>query len=284
MNNPSNKVRVLLVDDEEEFLSSAARVLERRGLEVQTAGDGARALQMIEQRGFDVAVLDVKMPGIDGIQLFRRLQKEQPGLPVIILTGHGSIPQAFETSKEGVFDYLAKPFSMDHLALKIKEAALAHSAEGAERQLEETNSTTGAISVLVVDDEAELLTSLKPVLERRKMLVSTAQSGKEALSTLRKTSIDVVVLDVKMPGMDGLEVLRHTKQEFPTVEVILLTGHPQVESAMQGIKLGACEYLVKPPDVDELTDLIRKVFHRRQETLENQQKKTVQDILKKYPQ
>ena len=282
MNEPSGKIKILLVDDEEDFLSSAAKALERRGLEVQTARDGAEAFARIERHPVDVVVLDVKMPGLDGVEVFRRLKKEGQRLPVIILTGHGSIPQAFEVSKEGVYDYLAKPCDMDVLASMIKEAAQAHATAAGEKKLEEDVSAA-MVSVLIVDDEVELLASLKPVLERRKMTILTAQSGEEALSKLRESTVDVVVLDIKMPGMDGLEVLQRIKRDFPAVEVLLLTGHPHVDSAMRGVKLGAREYLVKPPDVDELTRLIRKAFQHLREEREKKQQQSVQDILKKYP-
>lgn len=282
MDEPSGKIKVLLVDDEEDFLSSAARALEKRGLEVQTAQDGAEAFERIERHPVDVVVLDVKMPGLDGVEVFRRLKKEGQRLPVIILTGHGSIPQAFEVSREGVYNYLAKPCDMDDLAGMIKEAAQAHAAVAKEKKLEEDMSAA-IVSVLIVDDEVELLASLKPVLERRKMTILTAQSGEEALSKLQKGTVDVVVLDIKMPGMDGLEVLQRIKRDFPAVEVLLLTGHPHVDSAMRGVKLGAREYLVKPPDVDELTRLIRKAFQNQLKEREKKQQQSVQDILKKYP-
>ena len=123
MNNHSDRVRIILVDDEEEFLQSATRALERRDVAVSTAKNGEEALRMIEHHIFHVAVLDVKMPGIDGVELFRRMKNKIPDLPVIILTGHGSIAQAFETSKEGIYDYITKPCDMDALVLKIKEAA-----------------------------------------------------------------------------------------------------------------------------------------------------------------
>lgn len=82
--------------------------------------------------------------------------------------------------------------------------------------------------------------------------MSGVKNGQEALKVLHERSFDVVILDVKMPGMDGIEVLRHIKEEFPNVEVIMLTGHANVEVAIQGMELGAFDYLMKPMDIDEL--------------------------------
>ena len=125
---------------------------------------------------------------------------------------------------------------------------------------------------------------MKRVLERRRTEVVTADSGELALTLLKECMIDVVVLDIKMPGMDGLEVLRHIKTDFPHVEVILLTGHPSVEAALEGIKLGANEYMKKPPRIDELVRTIRKLFYNKQEYIQEQQKQLIEDIKRRYPE
>ena len=122
MEQEAEKPIVLLVDDEEEFLLATARVLGRRGLTVLTAGDGAQALQLLEQQRVDVMVLDIKMPVLSGEEVFARVQRDHPQLMVILLTGHGSISQAFTMSKQGAFDYLAKPCDCDELADKIHQA------------------------------------------------------------------------------------------------------------------------------------------------------------------
>lgn len=116
--NPS----VLMVDDESDFLDAAKSALIRRGIRVFTALSGASAIAEIKERVPDVIVLDVRMPDIDGVQLFYRIQAVYPDIPVILLTGHGSVQQAFETSRKGVFEYLTKPCDMDELARVIRTA------------------------------------------------------------------------------------------------------------------------------------------------------------------
>lgn len=280
----SKTIKLLMVDDEEEFLTSSTQALGRRGIDVMMAFDGAMALKMIKEHKFEVIVLDVKMPGMDGIEVFHRIQTERPGLPVILLTGHGSIPQAFETSKEGVFDYLAKPCEIDALAKVIKDAVAQTRNQTEKTSAIVTTSKSGEqIQVLIVDDEVELLESLKNVLQRREMEVTTAQSGEEALKLMKKSLIEVVVLDIKMPGMDGIEVLQIIRKEFPNVMVVLLTGHPTVDTAMTGMKRGAFDYVMKPPDVDELIDTIRKAYRHREENIVEQQQKIIKEIRERYP-
>jgi DNA-binding NtrC family response regulator len=278
MNEGKEVLRLLMVDDEEEFLAATSTALERRGLKVTTAKDGERALELAQTRSFDVVLLDVKMPDLSGIEVFRRLQQHYPGLPTVLLTGHGTVRQAFQMAKEGIYDYIAKPCEIDALAAKLFAACRAGRTRDAAAPV-----TGGEIRLLLVDDEIELLESLQTVLERRGMIVTTAENGEQALAVLRDTPIDVTVLDVKMPGMDGLEVLRRVKQDNPFMEVILLTGHPTIESAMKGIKQGACEYVVKPPDVEKLAATIRNAYEHRKQALQRLQQDTIREILEHFP-
>ena len=278
MSPNQEKIRLLMVDDEEDFLTATSQALERRGFAVTTARSGPEALDAATGRPFDVALLDIRMPGMDGVELFIKLQRKQPGLPMIFLTGHGTVNQAFTMAKRGAFDYVAKPCPVDDLAARLREAVRS------ERPLGEAALTLGPqMRVLLVDDEVELLESLQPVLERRGLKVMTAASGEKGLAILDETVIDVVVLDIKMPGLDGLEVLRRIKAKRPEVEVVLLTGHPTLDTAREGLKLGACEYLVKPPEIGQLTTLIRQAYERRRETIERIQRDTIRDIISRFP-
>ena len=107
--------------------------------------------------------------------------------------------------------------------------------------------------VLIVDDEISFLETITKRLTKREFVVASANSGKKAIETLEaNNSIEVVILDVKMPGMDGIDTLVEIKNKFPLVEVIMLTGHATVETAIEGMKLGAFDYLMKPCDIDVL--------------------------------
>ena len=109
------------------------------------------------------------------------------------------------------------------------------------------------IKLLLVDDEKPFLDTITKRLEKRELNVSAVYSGKEALAELENNkSIEVIILDVKMPGMDGIETLGEIKKRFPLVEVIMLTGHATVETAIDGMKIGAFDYLMKPCDIDVL--------------------------------
>ena len=116
--------------------------------------------------------------------------------------------------------------------------------------------------MMLVDDEERFLSTTKKLLVRKGYEVLTASSGGEALENLATQTIHVVVLDVKMPGMDGVTTLREIKKRFPLVEVIMLTGHATVESAVDGLKSGATDYLMKPADIDELVNKAEDAFSK----------------------
>lgn len=107
-------------------------------------------------------------------------------------------------------------------------------------------------SVLLVDDEEDFLRTIIKRLTKRGIAAQGATSGEEALELLRSQARDVVVLDVKMPGMDGIEVLKRIKESWPTTEVIMLTGHASIDAAMEGMSQGAFDYLMKPADFGDL--------------------------------
>jgi DNA-binding NtrC family response regulator len=123
-------------------------------------------------------------------------------------------------------------------------------------------------NVLLVDDEASFLKTLAKRIAKRNLTVDTALSGQEALDKLDAgdgSDFDVVILDVKMPGMDGLETLAAIKRKHPNVEVIMLTGHATVESAIDGMKAGAYDYLMKPCEIELLLAKIDRAVLKKRE-------------------
>ena len=121
-------------------------------------------------------------------------------------------------------------------------------------------------SVMLVDDEVEFLNTLIKRLKKRNVNVTGVKSGEEALQFLDKNPVDVVALDVKMPGMDGIETLRQIKKIAPLVEVIMLTGHANLEVAIEGMELGAFDYLMKPMEIDELLYKLQDAYKKKKNT------------------
>jgi DNA-binding NtrC family response regulator len=117
--------------------------------------------------------------------------------------------------------------------------------------------------MMLVDDEERFIQTTQKMIARKGYDVLTATSGAECLEKLESELVHVVILDVKMPGMDGVETLQQIKRRFPLVEVIMLTGHATAESAVQGMKLGATDYLTKPTGIDDLIAKAEEAFQKR---------------------
>lgn len=120
------------------------------------------------------------------------------------------------------------------------------------------------IRVLVVDDEDDFRETVVKRLNARKLVAEGASSGVKALQVLEDKDFDVIVLDVKMPDMDGIETLRHVKKLKPETEVIMLTGHASVEFGIKGMQLGAFDYVMKPAPLNELLDTISQAYNKKQ--------------------
>ena len=137
------------------------------------------------------------------------------------------------------------------------------------------------IRVLLVDDEREFIQTLAERLEVRNFSVQTAFAGDEAISKIKEQDFDVVVLDVLMPGKNGIETLREIKSIKPLINVIMLTGHATVETAIDGMKAGAYDYLMKPTDTNDLVSKISKAHNIKAEHEERIRKAEIDKIIEK---
>jgi DNA-binding NtrC family response regulator len=137
------------------------------------------------------------------------------------------------------------------------------------------------IKVLLVDDEKDFVEMLALRLKEVGEKVTPAYNSKECLEVLEKKDIDVILLDIKMPGMDGIETLREIKKKFPLVEVIMLTGHGTIETAVEGMKLGAFDYVLKPADFDDLIGKLEAARKRKNQQEERIRKAKARFLLRK---
>jgi DNA-binding NtrC family response regulator len=131
--------------------------------------------------------------------------------------------------------------------------------------------------VLFVDDEADFLETILKRMQKRRVAAFGVRSGEEALAWLQQQTADIVVLDVRMQGMDGIQTLRAVKSAHPLLEVIMLTGHASLEIAKEGMQLGAFDYLMKPIDLDELLYKLEDAYQKK--TLQQQKINTIEEVI-----
>jgi DNA-binding NtrC family response regulator len=287
-----SKIRVLLVDDEEDYVRTMAERLDMRDLQSRVATSGAQALEMVRTEAPDVMVLDLRMPGIDGMQVLERVKDEHPQVQVVILTGHGSDKEEKEARALGAFEYLQKPADTGQL-LDVITAAWKRGLKAAAELLRESKGkfdrtmqaaawaeagvpemavdaidetarpgpptpSGAALRVLLVDDEEDYVRTMAERMGMRDLGSDVALTGEQALAMLEADVPDVMVLDLRMPGIGGLEVLARVKERHPQVEVIVLTGYGTDDDEHEARRLGAFEYLRKPVDIADLITVIRR--------------------------
>lgn len=288
-----SKIRVLLVDDEEDYVKAMAERMDMRDLQSQVALSGEEALEVLETNPPDVIVLDLRMPGIQGMEVLERVRKEHPHIQVIILTGHGGEKEEKEARRLGAFEYLQKPadtgdlvatiqgawrrgiqvakeilreskedFDRSMAAAALAEGGMADEAQDMMRKPEPPAAPqapdASGIKVLLVDDEEDYVRTMAERMEMRDVGSNVALNGEEALAMLEEELPDVMVLDLKMPGMGGMQVLERVKKTFPRVQVIILTGHGSDKEEVEARRLGAFDYLRKPVDINDLMESVRK--------------------------
>ena len=291
------KIRLLLVDDEADYVRTMAERMEMRDVGSRVALSGEEALRMVDEDTPDVMILDLRMPGIDGMQVLERVRRTHPHVQVIILTGHGSDREEREARRLGAFEYLQKPadtarllstvrsawrkslqflkeskegFDRSMMAAALAEEGLTEDAtsqltpppreapaEAAEATSAEVESAAPALKVLYVDDEEDFVRTMAERMEMRDLGGEVALSGDAALRALEADVPDVMVLDLRMPGLDGLEVLRRVKATYPQVAVIVMTGRGTEDDEERARALGAFAYLTKPVDITDLMETIR---------------------------
>lgn len=307
------KIKLLLVDDEEEYVRTMAERLAMRDVSSQVALNGEEALRVVEEDTPDVMVLDLRMPGIDGMQVLERVRRDHPHVQVIILTGHGSEQEERRARDLGAFEYMEKPADVRQLmdtvraawkrALKLLKAgsegfedhmvAAAMAEAGAQElaleELEEMRrrraeteaaaaaqdvagaaesgeagpggavaKASSALKVLFVDDEEDFVRTLAERMQMRDLGGAVALSGRDALAMVAEDVPDVMVLDLRMPGLDGMEVLRRVKERYPGVAVVIMTGHGSAQDEAEARRLGAFDYLQKPVDLAVLMETVRR--------------------------
>jgi len=133
--------------------------------------------------------------------------------------------------------------------------------------------------ILLVDDEKDFLEDMSERIEARGMEVTTAESAVTALEQVESGGFDAIILDLMMPGMDGLETLKAIKKKNPDLQVILLTGHATIEKGIEAMKLGAMDFIEKPADLDKLTAIIKKAQARKMVILERKMEEKVKQII-----
>lgn len=233
---------ILVVDDDIDTCHNLSDILSEFGYRVDMAHNGPAALELVRKNAYDVALLDFKMPGMDGLTLYREIKRIQASTVAIIITAYASHGTEAAATGAGTWKVLAKPVDFAQLMPLVDEAL---------RQP----------LVMVVDDDHDMCASLWDLLRDRGYRVGLAHSAEESKERLKSKSYSVVLVDMRLPGGSGSDVF-HTVQEInPEARTILITGHRTELSQLieQVLSEGADAVCYKPFDLDELLQTLRRL-------------------------
>jgi DNA-binding NtrC family response regulator len=231
------KTSVLVVDDLRSIRLTLGGILEDEGFDVVLAENGYQAIEAAKHTPFDLIFIDIKMPGINGVQTFREIKKINPGAVVIMMTAYSAEDFVKEVLEEGAYAVVYKPFDVDKIVSIIGSA------------LQKT-------LILIVDASFTDRETLKTALGEGGYHVVTAGTGAEALAMIKEKGFDIIFLDVKLPDMDGVEFFEQVKAIDPDVPVIVMTGYSEVELMQKVISHGAYTCVYKPFNVDKIVSLV----------------------------
>ncbi|MHC5537523.1 response regulator [Singulisphaera rosea] len=234
--------RVLVVDDEPDICDNLSDILTDLGYRVVCAYDGPSALELVRQAHFDVALLDLRMPGMDGLSLYREIKKIRAATMAILITAYAGGNTSEEAIVAGAWQVLAKPVQIPRLLNLVEQA---------QRQP----------LVLVVDDDRDLCENLWQILRERDYRVALAHDVVGVAEQVRDTAFQVVLIDMKLPGSDGGEVFRLVRESEPRARTVLVTGcRPEMDSLVERVLAeGADVTCYKPLDVPRLLETLDRL-------------------------
>jgi len=251
---------ILIVDAQKEFRDVLQSVLASYGHEVVAAETGATALDLLKTISPAVVILDLALPGaMPGIEVLAKLRAAAPAMPVIVLTGYMPTDLESRARELGVVDVLRKGLKMDILMQAINHA-FQHAGRPAVKPPQAATveggggKKGGQETILLVDDEPEICNLIGEFLTRRGYRVKTAGGGAQALEIIQKEPPALVLLDIYMPGINGVDVLRRLKSAnlLARLGVIMLTASQEEPLLQEALNLGAFDVLSKPVNLDEL--------------------------------
>ncbi|MDA8138279.1 MAG: response regulator [Desulfobacteraceae bacterium] len=240
---------ILLVDDNKEFVDNIKDVLEDEECEVLTAHSGEEACLIAGQRSFDLVLMDIKMPGMNGVECFLRLKDKDPDLKVVLVTAYALDELIQQAHDNGVLAVLKKPLDLAQLLGIIHE----------------TRSGADGGCVLIADDDRNLCDNLNDALAEHGYRVAMANDGPSAIQAAQNQRFDILLLDLKFQELNGLEIFRRIKALQPKVITILITGYAEEmkEVIRQAIEENAYTMLPKPIDMDRLLKLMNTAAENR---------------------
>jgi len=235
-------MKILVVDDDLRIVKTTCDILKIKGHEPTAAYSGEEGVDRVGCERPDCVLMDIKMPGINGVEAMKRMQKIAPGLPIILVSAYATDDLLVEAKRAGAYAVLLKPLNfpmiLSFLSLLRKEE-----------------------SILIVDDDPNFCKTLKDILSLRGFRVETEVEPGKVIEHLTGDYKLAIVLDLKLGAVNGTDVLKEVRAKYPTKPVVLVTGYRQEmgDSIEKGCSIGAYTCLYKPLEMDDLFQVIEEI-------------------------
>jgi len=236
------KTKVLVVDDDKRMVKTLCDILKVKGYEAAEAYTGEEAVEKVKSDNPDCVLMDIKMPGINGVEALNMIKDISPDLPVVLMSAYATEELTEEAKQQGAYTVLNKPLDvqavLSFLSLLRKEE-----------------------SVLIVDDDPSFSKTIKDILEARGYSVQTEADSEKVLGHMEENYKLVVLLNLKLGNTDGLDVLKAIRAKYSTKPVILVTGYREEMTASieKGLRIGAYTCLYKPLEAEKMIALVSAI-------------------------
>ena len=231
-------IRIFIVDDDKDFAESLADIFEMEGHTSELAYDGESAIEKFKEKDFDLTFMDIKMSGKNGVESFMEIRKIRPHAKIIMMTGYSVEDLLTQAVENGAWGVLHKPLDMNEVLEMIKKV----SPKG----------------ILIADDDPDFVNNLKELLEDAGFLVYKAKDGKEAVERVQKGNIDILILDIRMPILSGLETFLLLKERGIALPTIIVTAYADDErNALEKLRKYCVNGILnKPFDPESLLKIL----------------------------
>lgn len=242
--------KILIVDDDTSVLETLTDLFEIHGYNVIMVEDGNKAIELVEKKLFDIILLDIQMPKIDGITTLKWIKEVSPLTAVIMMTA-GAPEKAINEAKDiGVLGLVQKPFKIDEVVKLIDE--------------NEKKKWTRQPSILIVEDDETFCDYLRTLFETEGYKVKEATTAKETLEKIRKEIFDLVVIDQRLPDSKGTELAVKIKEFYPEMDIIIIiTAYADLDTAIESIRIKVCDFILKPIDADYLLKVVKDIIRKK---------------------
>ena len=240
----AEKATVLIVDDDSNYVRATVDLLNEKGFDSIGVHSGHEAIDKVREMAFDVVLLDVRMPLMDGIETYRELKKISPQTALVFVTAYRADQLAKDALREGEYGLLYKPIDIDRVAEMIERA----------RQ--------GGLLIMVADDDPNTFEALKDHLETQGYVVGLARNYEEATGLASRRRFDVAFIDARLPDLNGLVLYLEMKRVNPNVVAVMMTGRTEQTKELvdEALEQGAHACLYKPFSIGDVTDTLENII------------------------